>query len=329
MTYWKNDPRTLALADNTTATSGNVPAPDGFSPITSGSSTIKFRTSGGNLGEQWELNGVAGVARGDIALSSAQFACEFMFDLGASAPSTDNILLTLNAASGARVVHTTAGLIAVYDNSGGFAYQTPSACTGRTRIFFSAKTGSTAGELHLKVYTGADADGTTATYTYDATNKNNGTINFPHVRFGKVGSGGTVLSRMEYGHLYDDRVTNTGLGPLGAGSPPTADAGPDQLDVEPWTVVTLDGSASFDDVGVTSYTWTQTAGTAVTLSGSGATRTFTVPGSLSGETFVFQLEVADADGGTDTDSVTVTSLPASERIMIGGSWVPARIRPVP
>lgn len=109
---------------------------------------------------------------------------------------------------------------------------------------------------------------------------------------------------------------------------PTANAGADQSNVEPWSVVTLSGASSSDSDGtVTGYTWTQIAGTAVTLSGSGASRTFTAPGSLAGTSLTFRLTVTDDDAATSAaDDVTVSVLAATERAVIGGVEVPMQIR---
>ena len=88
--------------------------------------------------------------------------------------------------------------------------------------------------------------------------------------------------------------------------PPTANAGPDQA-VKGGAAVTLDGSGSSDpDAGDSlTFSWTQTAGTPVTLSGANtATPTFTAPNVT--ETLTFQLTVADGNGGSDPDTVNVT-----------------------
>lgn len=83
---------------------------------------------------------------------------------------------------------------------------------------------------------------------------------------------------------------------------PVANAGADQ-NVVVNNQVTLNGSSSNDPDGtIASYSWTQTAGTTVTLSGSGATRTFT-PTTTGSRTF--QLTVTDDDGATATDTVVV------------------------
>lgn len=92
-----------------------------------------------------------------------------------------------------------------------------------------------------------------------------------------------------------------------ANSPPTANAGPDQT-VNEGKPVTLDGSASSDTDGtIASYSWTQTAGTSVTLTGANtASPTFTAPDvGPEGETLTFSLTVTDDDGATSTTSDTV------------------------
>ena len=88
---------------------------------------------------------------------------------------------------------------------------------------------------------------------------------------------------------------------------PTADAGSDQT-VNEGDSVSLDGSGSSDPDGtIDSYSWTQTAGTAVTLSGAdSATPSFTAPDvGADGDTLTFELTVTDNDGATATDTVNV------------------------
>lgn len=92
-----------------------------------------------------------------------------------------------------------------------------------------------------------------------------------------------------------------------ANAAPVADAGPDQT-VDPYDLVTLDGTRSFDTDGtVASYAWSQTSGTTVTLSSSSASQpTFTAPATLTGASLVFSLTVTDNNGATSTDTVTIT-----------------------
>ncbi len=100
----------------------------------------------------------------------------------------------------------------------------------------------------------------------------------------------------------------------GLPKPPTAEAGDDQT-VEEGATVTLDGSGSSDpEEEALTYRWTQTGGTAVTLSSSAAQMpTFTAPEQLvENATLVFSLVVTDAGSlasSPDTVTVTVTAGP--------------------
>jgi LmbE family N-acetylglucosaminyl deacetylase len=90
-----------------------------------------------------------------------------------------------------------------------------------------------------------------------------------------------------------------------AGAPPVANAGSGQT-VGAGVTVTLDGSGSFDPGGGSlSYLWSQTGGTAVTLSsGTVVQPRFTAPGSAGALTF--QLVVSDKKSSSSPADVTVT-----------------------
>ena len=118
-----------------------------------------------------------------------------------------------------------------------------------------------------------------------------------------------------------DFVTITGS----SNTAPTANAGPDQTNIEPRATVTLDGTGSTDPDGtIAAYAWTQTAGTTVTLSSSAAAQpTFTAPLTLAGETLTFSLVVTDNVGATSSpDTVDITVLPASAAAWNGAAWQP-------
>jgi hypothetical protein len=88
---------------------------------------------------------------------------------------------------------------------------------------------------------------------------------------------------------------------------PTANAGADQ-NIGAGSLVTLSGSGSDTDGTIASYAWTQTAGTAVTLSSNSvASPTFTAPSAGSQQVLTFELVVTDDAGLASTaDSVSVT-----------------------
>ena len=82
--------------------------------------------------------------------------------------------------------------------------------------------------------------------------------------------------------------------------PPVANAGPDHT-VDEGAQVIFDGSASTDNIGIVSHTWTFHDGTGdVTLYGVAPGHTFTVPGM-----YIVTLTVTDVAGRNDTDSLTV------------------------
>lgn len=83
---------------------------------------------------------------------------------------------------------------------------------------------------------------------------------------------------------------------------PTANAGANQT-VNENTLVTFDGSASQDENGIASYTWTFTNITIQTLSGKNPTYTFDTPGA-----YTITLNVTDAAGNWATDTVVITVL---------------------
>lgn len=97
------------------------------------------------------------------------------------------------------------------------------------------------------------------------------------------------------------------LRPAGANGTPTARAGYGQV-AETGALVYLDASDSYDDDGDTlTYSWAQTSGTTVVLSGAVSRfPTFTMPKG----TVVFQLTVTDPSSATSIDTVTITNIAA-------------------
>lgn len=93
---------------------------------------------------------------------------------------------------------------------------------------------------------------------------------------------------------------------------PIAEAGPNQT-VNENTLVTLNGTKSTDNVGVTSYTWTITENIVWTLIGVTVEHNFTKPG-----VFVVTLNVTDAAGNWGTDTLNVTVLDITKPVAEAG-----------
>jgi PKD repeat protein len=87
---------------------------------------------------------------------------------------------------------------------------------------------------------------------------------------------------------------------------PTADAGLDQV-VDEDTMITFNGSASWDKQGLATYTWTLIDSTIQTLNGSTHSYIFTNPGNFS-----VTLTVNDSHGTEATDTTQVTVLDVTQ-----------------
>ncbi|MEZ5992377.1 MAG: S8 family serine peptidase [Planctomycetota bacterium] len=129
--------------------------------------------------------------------------------------------------------------------------------------------------------------------------------------------------------IWTVRVTDTSSGNTGtlewlaieidydsttpANQPPTADAGSNQT-VNEGATVNLNGSASSDpDFDTLTYQWVRLSGPAISIQNSNtATPSFVAPQVASTQTVVVQLTVDDGNGGSDTDtvSITVNNVPA-------------------
>lgn len=111
----------------------------------------------------------------------------------------------------------------------------------------------------------------------------------------------------------------------GASSPPNAVLGPDVLDIEPYSIVTIDCSASSDPDGtIVTYTLLQTFGPPVSqLTGTGPIFTYKAPGNIDGATVAWQLNVTDNNNlQSPPDASTHYVLPVNEMAAVGGVWVP-------
>ena len=101
---------------------------------------------------------------------------------------------------------------------------------------------------------------------------------------------------------------------------PTVSAGPDRAVIE-LTAVQLDGSANDINNDPLTYSWTQTAGTMVTLTNANTPNAgFTAPDVPMGtlEALTFSLSVSDGAGGTTTDDIVISVVEAGTIVVLSG-----------
>jgi hypothetical protein len=108
-------------------------------------------------------------------------------------------------------------------------------------------------------------------------------------------------------------------------SPPVADAGPNQLNIQA-AIVTLNGSGSYDPLGETlTYSWTQIVGPAVVI--SNATSAIATFPALSGQTYSFRLTVKNTDNLQSSATTTVSVLSPSAVSILVFQATPSTIAP--
>jgi len=108
-------------------------------------------------------------------------------------------------------------------------------------------------------------------------------------------------------------------------SPPIANAGPNQINV-PASMITLNGSASYDPLGETlTYAWTQVSGPTVVISNANAAIA-TFPAQL-GQTYVFKLTVTNTDGLSASATTEVKVMSASPVSVATFTASPSTIAP--
>jgi len=86
---------------------------------------------------------------------------------------------------------------------------------------------------------------------------------------------------------------------------PVANAGPDVTIALPTNTVTLDGSGSTDDKGITSYTWKTVEPETGSFTMEGANTARVTLSNLADRTYIVRLTVADKKGQSSSDNVTV------------------------
>lgn len=182
-------------------------------------------------------------------------------------------------------------------------------------VYIKCQPGTASTGMRMKLYS------TTGTLLVDSGNQTCNTVAATTVDNFRIG----ILSGNPTTTTYFDKiVADDATEPTPPSSPIVPSAGADQTGIEPYATVTLTGSATGGSGSLT-YTWTQLTGTTVSLSGSGASRTFIAAPTISGETPTFRVSVTDGVT-TQTDDVAITVLPHNFWAKAGGTWVARQVR---
>lgn len=190
---------------------------------------------------------------------------------------------------------------------------------------------SSTNQAQTKIFYGGNVHGTTPDYDSGLVTSATGSLASTNFAIGAVVAATVTL------HYDNFVVSNSGwIGPaVTTDIPPSASAGTDQTGIEPWSVVTLTGTASDSDGTIVSQIWSQVSGSTATLYGdsglttaytSGAVAYYAAPATINGDTSQFKFTATDNNSVSSSDTVNVTTLPVTERAVIGNIEVPMRIR---
>jgi len=169
--------------------------------------------------------------------------------------------------------------------------------------------------VHLDGTKSRDPDGNITSYSWKQIGGSNVTINGankPNASFTAPSNISSTSTILLFKLTVTDNKNVSGISTVKitvkpVNHPPVANAGTDQT-VNANTTVTLDGSTSSDgDGSIAKYSWTQTAGPAVTLNDADTSRpSFTAPNVSSDTELKFSLVVTDDKGAVSNNSATVS-----------------------
>lgn len=291
---------------NSTVTTGNSAASGApFTTVSPGTGTITYvadPASGSRIAIRLTPGGDSSCYVRDANFNDPQISLSDCFYYSGP-PSGDAPVhqVTVGATSCASICITAAGFVRIKGVAGATLATATAALTAghwyrfETQILSDASAGTVACQWYID-------DGATQTGSLSVSGRNTRGGAITNVDRGTADSAAAgYLANWYYSNLQAKDGTTTALGAF-----PTyaANAGPDQSGVEPYVTVTLDASGSS---GASTYAWTQTGGTAVTLAGATTAHpTFTAPATLNGDSLVFTLVV---NGNSDPDTVTVSVAP--------------------
>lgn len=279
-------------------------------------------TSGGNV--QWDIADADRVVLSFyVVIESLPTATEY---LGSIRNASGNMCIACIGSDGKLIMQNSAGA----GISASRATDTfPVDQNVRVEMAVRKGTSTTDGLIEYAYYLG---DSPTAVYTWSSSAQNTGTTDVARVLIGR-NTTATQTRTVWYDTIRAQAVSSGWIGPYQeVNLAPTANLGGNVINIEPYTVQTISGASSVDnDVGtIASYAFRQISGSpTVTLAGSGASRTYTAPGTIAGTTLTFGLIVTDNQGAESTeDTVTHTIFPVTERAAVGGLEIPMQITSV-
>lgn len=237
-----------------------------------------------------------------------------------NAPATTSVTVTMSTSSALQVLVAEYSGVASFSAAGAAAYggsatiQTgsPASAAGGDKLICGlCATFTTAATLQTAGYTGPAQVGT-GTILQVTHLLPTGASSDPTPRWSAPNSFGLV------------NAVFTGTPTTPPATPPTADAGPDQANIEPYSTVQLTSAASTAGTSpITGRTWGPVSPAGATLSSTTATNpTLYVPATVAGQTYTVPLTVTDGTL-TGSDSVAITVLPAVDtRWLADGTEVP-------
>jgi PKD domain len=281
--------------------------------VPAGWTQLGVTASGGGVGISTFSRTATGTESGFITVSGVTGGTKGLVWITAYRPGTPGNLLGVSGSTTGADTNTTSTAI----SATGSSWTTATGDLIVTMIMMAAPTGTFTGSATGVAMTSAGSTLGTATGRFGGRTATD-TMWHQHrdvpVTVGGTGAPtlvATAVGNNAGGMVSFVRLTET---PAPPNLPPVADAGADQT-VGFAQGVTISGAASTDPDGtIVSYAWTQLSGTAVTLSGSGANRTFSAPGTAG--VLTFELTVTDNGGATDTATVNVTVAAAAAPVYV-------------
>lgn len=207
-------------------------------------------------------------------------------------------------------------------------WTSPSALVNNQWYRFSVRAaalGTTSGNIALDYYLMDSNTPVSTGYSSTTANTGSGNTAINSWRFGRIST--TTMSDFWWDDIAVDDTNSVEIGPVT--NAPTANAGTDQVNLEPFDTVILNGSGSsaISPATIQGYSWIQTAGPTVTLSGATTVSpTYMAPATVAGCTITVSLTVTDSNSLSSlADTVSVSVLPHTLWRLEAGSPTPMQI----